>query len=193
MRGDVPMKKYVKYIIIILLIFLIGAIWVANTSEDDVERLLPDKTTLPEEIEKEISNLYVEKQRGNHKPFAYIFNPKEYKTSDEAYVLIALGDAEMKTNIDTDNKVVELIPLYYPDLYDEQIVWDSKDFGDESDELSYKFTMHRVKIKKASEYEFKFVLADDPRKEFRNKVPSVGAAGARSASTLPKPMKKRVN
>jgi len=179
-----------KYIAVVLLILLIGFVWISNTSKEKVEELQPAETTLPENIAKEIPNLYIEEHEGTE-PYFYVFDPEEYETSDEVYILIAIGDIKMDIRIDKNNNVVYLIPLYYPKIYQEYIVWESKDFGDNPENPEYKFTMHRIKVENASEYEYEFVLAEDPRVEFSQRVKEPGDVGARMASDLPKPMKKR--
>jgi hypothetical protein len=176
-----------KKVIAIAVIILIGGfVLFINIQEDLIVKLQPDKTTLPENIEREIPNLYIEEQKGP-RPYSYIFDPKEYGTNNEVYILIALGDIAMDFRIDEKNMVVELIPLVYPHLNDEESIWDSKNYGDDSESLSYRFTLHKVKIENANKYEYKFVLADDPRAEFHRWK----GGNARSASDLPKPMKKR--
>ncbi len=179
-----------KYIAIALLVLVIGFVWISNVSDKEVKKLHPVEDTLPESIADKIPYLYIE-EKSPTSSYAYIFDPKEYGTDDRVYVLIALGDIAMDINIDKENSVVELVPLYYPKLGDRSIVWDSKDFGDESEELSYRFTMHVVNIDNASEYEYFFVLAEDPRLEFNRRIFEPGYIGARSASRLPELMKKR--
>ncbi len=179
-----------KYIFLVVVLVLIGSIFILNLSEDDVEKLMPRETTLPERVSEEIPNLYIEERVMSHS-YGYIFDPKEYETNDEVYIMIALGDVAMRINIDEDKNIVELIPLYYPKLNNEQIVWDSKDFGDESESLSYRFTMHRININNANEYEYEFVLAEDPHAEFLRRPRESGDVGARGASRLPEIMKKR--
>ncbi len=179
-----------KYIAIALLILIIGFVWISNIAEKEVKRLHPAEDTLPEKIAEEVPNLYIEEQRPTIS-YAYIFDPKEYGTLHEVYVLIALGDIAMDFKVDDTKNVVELIPLYYPKLGDRSIVYDSKDFGDESEGLSYRFTMHVISIDNASEYEYYFALAEDPRLEFSRRIIEPGDIGARSASRLPELMKKR--
>ena len=179
-----------KYIAVVLLILLIGFVWISNTSKEKVEKLKPAETTLPENIAKEIPNLYIEEHEGTE-PYFYVFDPEEYETSDEVYILIAIGDIKMDIRIDKDNNVVELIPLYYPKIYQEYIVWNSENFVDNSENSDYKFTMHKIKVDNASEYEYEFVLAEDPKAELEQRIEEPGNAGARYAGDLPKPMKKR--
>lgn len=177
-----------RYSVIVLLTLVIGFILFFNSTGAEVDRLTPDKTTLPDRIAEEIPQLYVENAKAKT-PYYYIFDPEIYETKDDIYILIATIDIEMKVNIYRDSKIVELEPLVYPHLY-KNGVWYSEDFGDDSEELSYKFTMHRVNIKNASEYEFNFVKTKDPSGELRKWVPK-GSIGASAAHYLPQPMKKR--
>jgi len=181
------MKKVIAIAVVIL---IVGFVWIMNIQEKLVVKLQPSETTLPDSIEREIPNLYIDEQKGP-RPYSYIFDPKEYGTNNEVYVLIALGDIKMDINIDKDNNVVELIPLYYPKIYQEYIVWNSENFVDNSENSDYKFTMHKIKVDNASEYEYEFVLAEDPKAELEQRIEEPGNAGARYAGDLPKPMKKR--
>ena len=181
------MKKVIAIAVVIL---IVGFVWIMNIQEELVVKLQPSETTLPDSIEREIPNLYIDEQKGP-RPYSYIFDSKDYETNNEVYVLIALGDIKMDINIDKDNNVVELIPLYYSYIYQENIVWDSENFGDNSENPDYKFTMHKIKVENANEYEYEFVLVEDPRAALRRRVVDPGNAGARLAGDLPKPMKKR--